>query len=72
MSTRIKTPDELIKPTIELLGHDSNAMAIIGTVRRALKRAGNGPKVVDAFQKEAMSGDYDHVLQTAMAYAEVE
>lgn len=68
----IETPEELIKPEVELLGHDSNAFAIIGTVSKALRRAGNSSEIVKAFTEEAMSGDYDHVLATAMAWTEAE
>jgi hypothetical protein len=57
--------------TVRLTGKDGNAFAIIGAVSQALKRGGN-PELVKEFQKEAMSGDYDHLLQTAMEYVEVE
>jgi hypothetical protein len=70
--TTIQTPENLIRPEVQLTGTDGNAFAIIGAVAKALRRAGNGPDVVAAFQAEATSGDYDHVLQTAMTYAEVE
>ena len=55
---------------VELTGHDGNAMAIISAVRRALRRKAP-PSAVDAFTSEAMSGDYDHVLQTAMRWVDV-
>jgi len=65
------TPDDLIRPEVQLTGEHGNAFVLIGVVSRALRRAGNSPAVVDAFREEAMSGDYDHVLQACMAYAEV-
>ena len=40
----------------------------MGNVARALRRAGNSPAVIQQFRDEAMSGDYDHLLQTALAY----
>lgn len=64
----IDVPANLIPADVELEGLDSNAFSIIGAVARGLRRAGNDKEVVDAFTAEAMSGDYDHVLQTAMAY----
>ena len=67
----IKTPEGLVRPEVHLTGTDGNAFAIMGTVRRALVGAENSQDVIDAFMEEAMSGDYDHVLQTAMAYADV-
>lgn len=57
--------------TVKLVGEDGNAFAIIGRVSQALKRGGH-PELVKEFQKEAMSGDYDHVLSTCMDYVEVE
>jgi hypothetical protein len=56
---------------VELTGGDGNAMAIIGKVRRALRRAGVDKAEVDKFTDEATSGDYDHVLQTCMQWVDV-
>jgi len=51
------------------VGEDGNAFAILGRVSKALKRGGY-PEMVEPFMKEAMSGDYDHLLRTAMEYVE--
>lgn len=67
----IETPDNLIRPAVQLTGEDGNAFAIIGKMRRELRRAGNSPEAVKRFTQEAQSSDYDHVLATCMAYAEV-
>lgn len=56
---------------VKLVGGDGNAFAIIGKVSKELRRAGYSD-LVKEFQNEAMSGDYDHLLQTAMKYVEVE
>lgn len=56
---------------VELTGGDGNALAIIGAVRKALSRAGVGTVEIAAFTKEAKSGDYEHVLDTAEAWVEV-
>jgi hypothetical protein len=64
----IETPAGLIPGVIDLDGQDGNAMMLIGAVRRALKRSGNTPDILTAFSNEAMSGDYDHVLQTCITY----
>lgn len=56
---------------VQLTGTDGNAFAIIGAVRNALRRGGASAEDVTAFQQEAMSGDYDNVLQTAMRYVDV-
>ena len=45
---------------------------IIGRVRTALRRAGAPADELEAFQIEAMSGDYDHLLQTAMKWVVVQ
>lgn len=56
---------------VQLSGEDGNAMMIIGRVRKALRRADVGDAELDKFSEEAMSGDYDHVLQTAMKWVDV-
>ena len=60
------------KPVVKLVGTDGNAMALVGKARNALQRAGWKQKQLSAFITEALSGDYDHVLQTIMKYCEVE
>jgi hypothetical protein len=67
----IEVPEELVKPEVELSGIDGNVFVITGVCIKALERAGNPTYVVDAFVDEAESGDYDHALQTAMAYCDV-
>ncbi len=54
-------PDVVVK----LTGNDGNAFAILGAVSKALKCAGH-LDAVNSFMEEAMSDDYDHLLQTAM------
>lgn len=56
---------------VELSGHDGNAFAIMGTVQRALRRAGATPEEIKEYLDESTSGDYDHLLQTAMKWVEV-
>lgn len=58
--------------TVQLTGHDGNAFAILGRVIAALRKGGATTAEVNEFQKEAMSGDYDHLLQTAMVWVNVE
>jgi hypothetical protein len=57
---------------VQLIGEDGNAFAIIGRVRRALSRGQVGQANIDLFLEEAMSGDYDHLLQTCMDWVTVE
>ena len=56
---------------VQLTGEDGNAFMIIGRVSRALGRAGVGRGQVDEFTNEAMSGDYDNVLRTAVKWVTV-
>ena len=68
MSTQeIRYPDI----TVQLTGNDGNAFMIIGAVSRALRRHGVGKEEIDAFTKEAMSGDYNHLLATCMKWVDV-
>jgi hypothetical protein len=56
---------------VRLVGEDGNAFAILSKVKKALTRAGH-KDLAEQFLKEATSGDYDHLLRTAMEYVEVE
>lgn len=57
------------KPTLKLSGEDGNAFFILG---KAMKIAKKNNMDWDLIKKEAMSGDYDHLLQTMMKYFDVE
>ena len=57
---------------VKLVGEDGNAFAIIGKVRQALRRNRVDETEVEAFTEEAKSGDYDHLLRTAMRWVEVD
>jgi len=58
----------LSKPELNLTGQDGNAFSILGKARKvALKN--NMPW--ETINKEATTGDYDHLLQTMMKYFEV-
>lgn len=57
------------KPTLKIIGTDGNAFAILGKARRvALKNKLDWEKI----QKEATSGDYNHLLATMTKYFDVE
>jgi hypothetical protein len=56
---------------VQLTGRDGNAFAILGAVGQAMRRAKVPQSEVDAFMEEAMSGDYDHLLGTAMRWVSV-
>lgn len=56
---------------VKLTGEDGNAFSIIGRVARELRRDGVSADEITKFRDEAMSGDYDNVLRTAMRWVEV-
>ena len=58
--------------TVELSGQDGNAFVIIGTVVKALKRAGVSSEEIAEYRAQAMSGDYDHLLRVTMEWVNVE
>ena len=60
------------KPTVKLTGHDGNAFSIMGRVKKALMQAGADKEYVDKYLKEAISGDYDHLLVVSMEYVNIE
>lgn len=56
---------------VQLSSRDGNAFAVIGAVAKAMRAAGISQEEISAFEEEAMSGDYNHLLQTAMATVDV-
>ena len=59
------------KPELKLLGEDGNAFSILGKAIREARKAGWPEEKIERFKKEAMSGNYDHLLQICMEYFEV-
>jgi hypothetical protein len=59
------------KIKVRLTGQDGNAFMVLGLVRRAMKKAGLSQEEIKAFMDEATSGNYDHLLQTAMQWVDV-
>ena len=55
---------------VQLTGNDGNAFAVLGAVSKALRRAGVPSDERAAFTREATSGDYDHLLATAMSWVD--
>ena len=54
------------KPTVKLIGRDGNAIAVMGRIKHALKRAGADKEYIDKYLSEATKGDYDHLLVVSM------
>lgn len=64
MSNDIKYP----KVKVRLTGENGNAFTIIGRTVAALRHGGVSSEEVEQYRTEAMSGDYDNVLQTTMRW----
>ena len=56
---------------VTLTDINGNAFAILGACRKAAERARLPQEEIDAFYTEATSGDYDHLIQTAMRWFDV-
>lgn len=59
------------KVKVQLSGMDGNGFAVLGAVQRELRHHDVPAEEVAAFYAEATSGDYDHLLQTVMAWVSV-
>ena len=66
--SEIKYPDI----TVNIIGQNGNAFCILGICKRAMERAKLPQTEIDSFMSEAMSGGYDHLLATVLAWFVVE
>ena len=66
--TGVKLPLDITLPMVD---HDGNAFAIIGRARKVMKLLGYSDEIIKEFRDEAISGDYDKVLQTCMRWFRV-
>ena len=56
---------------VELSGQDGNALFIMGSVAKAMRRAGINEDEIDTYRAEAMGGDYDNLLRVTMTFVNV-
>lgn len=56
---------------VQLTGGDGNAFAVMAKVRNAMRRAKISEDEVKACMTEMTSGDYNHLLATAMKWVDV-
>lgn len=56
---------------VKLVGTDGNTIALLGKVLRVMRKGKVPAEEIDAYQKEALSGDYNHFLATTMNWVEV-
>lgn len=68
------TPEEPRYPDVivPLTSGDGNAWAIMGSVSRALRKAGVSEEEIAQYRVDSMSGDYGNLLRTAMEWVSVE
>jgi len=59
------------KPKVRLTGKDGNAFAVLGFLHRAATKAGWSHGRWVEFRVKATSGNYDHLLATAMEHFDV-
>lgn len=57
---------------VQLLGEDGNAFAIMGAVKKALRRSGVSAEEIDQYSEESMSGDYNNLLLTAARWVTID
>lgn len=57
---------------VPLSGEDGNAFAIMGAVKRALRRNGVSVEEIVQYSEESRAGDYDNLIQTAMKWVTVD
>jgi hypothetical protein len=53
---------------LKLVGKDGNAFNLLGLFRQAARKAKWTPEEIDEVMKEAMSGDYYHLIGTLAQY----
>lgn len=58
--------------TVDLSNCDGNAFSILAACRKVARRAGVSDERIKQFTAKAKSGDYDHLLQTAMKWFDIE
>jgi hypothetical protein len=56
---------------VKLSEGDGNAFTIMGKAASALRKSNYSKDQIEAYRKEAMGGDYDHLLQVTMKWCEV-
>ncbi len=57
--------------TVQLVGEDGNAFAILGRVKQALRAAQVPAEEISAFVLEATAGGYDDLLLVVMRWVDV-
>ena len=56
---------------VQLVDEDGNALAVMGRVSAALRKAGVSDEKITEYLQESTSGDYDNLMATAMKWVVV-
>lgn len=56
------------KINLQLVGLDGNAFSIMGAFSRQARKEGWSKEEIESVTDEMMAGDYDHLLQVAIAH----
>ena len=67
-----RSTDSFERPTVQLVGGDGNAFAILGQCQRAARKAGWSQEHWEKIRDEMTSGDYDYLLGVAMKHFDVQ
>jgi hypothetical protein len=62
--TEIAIPSTWIRPKVKLTGKNGNAFNLLALCQEAARKKKNSKEDISLFLKEAMSGNYDHLLCT--------
>jgi hypothetical protein len=65
-------PTTTIKPAFKFAGKNETVISIIYRAKKVLRKSGANETYIDTFTRDALSGDYDHLLLTVFRYFEVE
>jgi len=60
-----------LKPKVKLIGSDGNAFSIISKVVLVLEEYGYSKDIIDKYRKEAISGDYNNLLNITSKYVDI-
>lgn len=58
--------------TVQLTGENGNAFTLLGHTMRAMRKAGINKVAIADFVAEAVSDDYNHLIQTIQKTVNVE
>jgi hypothetical protein len=59
------------KYDVTVVPFDGNAFSIMGAVKTGMQKGGASKDEINAYMKDAMSGDYDHLLQVSLAMVNI-